>query len=650
VTRLKCIAVIVACFFSARSAFAVVGAGGTCPSGANYTNPANPTGPLVTLSSLGITVCYYVSAVGSDSLYDGTSETVSGSHGPFLHSPGMANCSSKCAAVALLPGIGVIFRGGDTWHFGNSGATPYSGVVSSCADNGNNAAGLCLDDINATSSNPIYYGVDPTWYTGGSWARPIFTADNSLCNASTVGTLPDGATCTYNSSNSCMPGAGASCTGVYYVSSCPYQVGNSNNLIDIGYSEYIMFDNFELSGLCQNHTGQPGGFDTYIQYASDNAPVYLTNNYIHGGTHLQFAAPNGQPACTGSAVCINMNALYGAVTAALTGGTGETIAFNVVDFSDSDPVGENLTQQGFYNIEYNVFRYFTNGLMGTVHLIHDNLFEYYNGNGHSNLIESAERAPNNAIYNNVFRHMELSPNGDGGVILWLGPVATTTTDYIFNNLGYDVGASEYLNLGGTGLTSNQGHYVFFNNTWQTNVSQTILNCDMQATGTTADVNNHYIDDQNYIQTNGDCGNTTTTTSLCQSNTSGGTSAACPTYSGANSSPHYDQYTSSGAYSYSPTASTNSTVGKGTNKQPYCSALSAAAVSDSTLSNAASACQNPIPYRCGYINSTHSVNCQTPTATPVAVPRSGSGAWDIGAYQMPVTPPTVPTSANGAVLQ
>ena len=40
---------------AAPAAFAV---GGSCPTGADYINPAKPTDPLVTLSSLGITNCY----------------------------------------------------------------------------------------------------------------------------------------------------------------------------------------------------------------------------------------------------------------------------------------------------------------------------------------------------------------------------------------------------------------------------------------------------------------------------------------------------------------------------------------------------------------------------------------------------------------
>ena len=110
-----------ALIFVAKPAFA----GGACPSGANYTNPSNPTGPLVTLSTLGITSCYFIAANGSDS-NSGTSEA-----SPWLHAPGMGNCSNTCAGVSPnTAGIGFIFRGGDTWHFGNSSATPYTGTVS----------------------------------------------------------------------------------------------------------------------------------------------------------------------------------------------------------------------------------------------------------------------------------------------------------------------------------------------------------------------------------------------------------------------------------------------------------------------------------------------------------------------------------------
>ena len=55
-------------------------------------------------------------------------------------------------------------------------------------------------------------------------------------------------------------------------------------------------------------------------------------------------------------------------------------------------------------------------------------------------------------------------------------------------------------------------------------------------------------------------------------------------------PQADGYTSSQTYAYSPTSDSSPTVSQGTNVQSsYCSALSTAAGSDSTLADAASAC-------------------------------------------------------------
>lgn len=581
-------------------------AAGACPSGANYTNPANPTGPPVTLSSLGVTSCYFISAGGSDSSYDGTTETISGSHGPFLHSPGMQNCSNNCAAVSIAAGIGFIFRGGDTWHFGNSSSAPYAGVVTTCADNGTVAAGLCLDDVNGTSTNPIYYGVDQAWFTGGSWARPIFTADNSLCNSSTTGTLPDGATCRGTTDSYGQPS--------YYVSSCSYQVGSSNNLIDVGFSKYVTLDNFELTGLCQNHVGQPSGDDTYIRYGGANAPLVYENLYIHGASHLQFAGKNTSAQCTSSTVCTNMFVFQGSVSGTTT--AGETIIQNAVDFSDSDPAGQNLCFAGFWNVAYNAFRYTTSCLPNPVHLFHDNLYEYFFENGHSNVLENIGEGTTgvNVFYNNVFRHMETYVSSGGGVAMWLSPPTSGTTDYFFNNLIYDVGALEYFNTGGTAGNNALGTYTLFNNIFQTNVNQPILRCANYTNGAITDANNQYIDDG--TQYLGPCSTLTTITPLAMTN-------AVATSDG---------YTSSPTYSYLPTTGSSPTVragtNEGTNNSAFCSALNIAAGSDSYLTDAASACQNGTRYACTYNSTTHTMSCPAQTA----VARPSSGAWDVGAYQ------------------
>jgi hypothetical protein len=597
------------------------GAGGTCPSGANYTNPANPTGSLVTLSSLGVTSCYYVSANGSDT-NNGISES-----SPFLHSPGMKNCSSNCASVSLAAGIGIIFRGGDTWHFGNSNATPYAGTVSNCSINQTIPAGWCLSYnyvAEGTSSHPVYVGVDPTWYSGGSWVRPALSADNSFCNGSTVGTLPDGATCTSaNSSTYYSGGQTYYNQSGYYVSSCPYQVTSSNNLIDLTQQEYYILDNFEMYGICLNQVGQPFGNNNYIRYGSASGPLTFQNLYIHGASHVQFAGRNSTSACTGSNVCVDIAAFLGSAPGAPP---GENVLLNVVDFSDSDPGGQGLNYGGFYNVAYNVFRYLNNSIDGTLHLWHDNLYEYFFEDGHSNVMETNDLSGANAIYNNVFRHIETSVTSGGGVGLWFGP-ATGATDYIFNNLMYDVGNFEYLNVGGDALTTVEGNYVYFNNTWQTNNAQPILRCNTYTNGTVLDTNTHYIDDQNYLLAA--CPTITTTTPLAQTNAQ----------AAANVSTHFDQYTASETHGYSPVASTNSTVGAGTKEYSgYCSALSTAG-----LSAAATACQSDITYACSYAGNGAPPVCPARTATA----RPTSAAWDIGAYAYGASP-NPPTGLTAVV--
>ena len=583
------------------------GAGGTCPSGANYVNAT--TNPLVTLSSLGITSCYFVSAGGADT-NSGTTEAAS-----FVHAPFMPNCANSCSTAqgtmsgTGAAGIGIIFKGGDTWHFGAATAPASGGKWEF------NASPF----PEGTNTHPIYLGVDPTWFTGGSWTRPIFNADNPLCNAGTAGT----GGCN-NGTTTCTI---TNCPGLYYVNSCAQQVGSSNTFIDVSAGDYFIFDNFEMTGLCQSHVGQPAGQDVYINYGSicnsgcsgSAYPLILSNLYIHGWSHLQFAGSNGNTNCTGSTVCINIYAFYGDNN---NTSVGEALRYNIVDGADSDPIGGGLCFCGFYDVAYNYFSFTSQGIMRTLHLFHDNWYGNLYENGHTNLLESADVAGTNAIYNNVFPHIEQYLSSGGGVFLWPGPVASSTTDYIFNNVGYDVGGLEYFNVGGVGLTTNTGHYVLFNNTFQTNIAQVILRCGGQSAGTTVDTNNHYIDNQTPYQS---CPALTTTTTLCQSNTAGGTSAACPTYSDANVTPKFDQYVSSGTYAYSPQVATNSTVGTGTNEiAGYCAALTSAG-----LSAAATACQSDTTYACTYAGNGAALVCPARIFTA----RPASTAWSIGTYEL-----------------
>ncbi len=678
------IAVVLGTFFfathqpSLKPSVAHAAGGGACPTAATYTNPSNPAGSLVTLASLGITNCYYVADNGSDS-NSGMSEST-----PWLHAPMMPNCSSNCLAVqngsngtggdGIPAGTGIIFRGGDTWNFGISTDTNCPGA--SCVPSSGGTwqwappnlscpTGLCP---NGTSAHPIYLGVDATWYTGSSWARPIFTANNPLCNAGNVNGTTCLSTTLFNQTT-------------YYVSGCANQIGgvyNDNDFLDFGADENYIIDGFEMTGLCQSGY-QQNRHDTYIWYGSTNGHFYFLNNYLHGSSHVEYWGPNGvcavgtvntagtsvtlvsesnsgyggecgdtrgfysswkfliigsttytiasvnsassitlttsagnqtgasfQGGCipASPAACLDIYAFQGGSQVGAAG--GETVANNILDFMDSD--WSNTTCfGGFYDVEYNVFRNTTGCLPGTLHAFHDNLYDYFYENGHSNVIESDDLTGTDVIYNNVFRHIETSTT-EGGVFLWFGP-SSGATDYIFNNVGYDVGNLEYLNNGGVALTTVEGNYVWFNNTWQSNGNQPILRCAGYTNGTIADNNNQYItEDSTYIL--GPCSTLTTTTPLLETN------STAASYG----------YTSSETFGYSPSSASSPTVGAGTNEQAYCTTLLGS--SDPIVQAAGVACESDTTYACTYNASNHTVSC--PNRTVVA--RPASAAWDIGAYQ------------------
>lgn len=570
-----------ACVFYSGSAYA---AGGACPTGANYLDPSS--GSMVTLASLGVTNCYYISAAGSDS-NSGTSESSS-----WLHAPHMPACSGNCAAVqnqsnGIQPGTGMILRGGDTWHLGNSDAAPYTGG-SWNFNSGQTPAG--------TSTHPIYVGVDQTWFSGSSWARPILTADNPVCNASTLG-------------GSCFTSALSGGIVQYYVSSCSFTMaGGSNEMLIFDSLRNFIVDNFEMTGICQSTAGQPGHHDVYVSYGSASGPMSFVNLYIHGWSHLRFAAANGSAGCNG-AVCFGILMFQGSVQS----GPGENILYTVVDGSDSDGQSGGFCQGGMYDVAYSVISHTSQCITTTMHVFHDNLVDTFFENGHSNVLESTNNgdfAGVNAVYNNIFRNLETS-GGSGGVILWPSP-KVGSTDYFFNNLMYSVGSMEVFNVGLNG--GDQGALAIFNNTFQMNSNSgngSIFGCQSPHSHPFTVANNHIIIESSTAYSN-PCSGLTDVTNLLMSNATAKSKG----------------YTVSQNYVFAPTSSSSPTAGTGTNNGAFCSALSAAASGSPTLSDAAFACQNDTSYACSYNTGSHSVNC--PARTVIARPTNT--AWDKGAYQ------------------
>ena len=101
---------------------------------------ANQACPSNVPNGSSLTCHYFSNALGSDTSYDGTQETVSGSHGPLQHAPGMPGCAGNCSNTSLGPNDALIFRGE---VYPTSGFLPW-----------------------AENSGVIYVGYDPNWNDG----------------------------------------------------------------------------------------------------------------------------------------------------------------------------------------------------------------------------------------------------------------------------------------------------------------------------------------------------------------------------------------------------------------------------------------------------------------------------------------------------
>jgi hypothetical protein len=483
-------------------------------------------------------------------------------------------------------GLNLIFRGGDTWHFGNPGASPYTGGAWYWIWTGTSAN--CVYE--GTQTGCIYIGVDKSWYSGGSWSRPIFTADNPISSR--------------------------------LVASCTYQIPTnnySNTFFGLtGFVGGVIFDNFEMTGLCQN--GNNGASNAYaLDSGSDGPGAYnnfWTNLYIHGWS------------ATTSTTQYSMAAFN-------MGNTLDSFIGNVVDGSDSyAPAIGAFTFPNILHMKDNIFRYVSQGVGSYCHDIHDNIFEHFyhplDAGAHNNILEcntDANGPTPNVFYNNIIRHND--PSQNGGVDVWFCP--NSTPEYWFNNILYDVGANVANvwdiagppNYSSWGCTNTGGQFMF-NNTF-VNANHPCGYPPANSTnGQYLTVYNEHIIGGSW--TTGNCTggpksannlqmSDSTATSRGYTSGSGGTSGA-PNQCANDTTP------------CAPTASGSGTVGVGTSLQSYCTTLAGYTSDIAIGTDAANACKYATTDACTYNATTHTMNC--PAHTPNARPSSGN--WDSGAHQ------------------
>jgi hypothetical protein len=534
---------------------------------------------LVGVALLGLptfAATYYVAATGADT-NNGTSKAT-----PWLHAPGMSTCTSLCSSTTINAGDSIIFRGGDTWHFGDNTQVPFAGFQSNAwAFSRSGSSTSC--QLNAAAgaivtTTCIYIGVDQTWFAGGSWTRPVFNFDNPVTTTSP-------ASCTFDDT--------------------------TLNPIHFNAS-YVIVDNLEIFGFCSNSTTT---FSNLIAFSNGNLQWEWKNSYVHGYMLGQTCTSSGGADCDEYWV-------FGGFTSI---SSYYRIDHNVFDNSDGTYGGSgNKASLGVWNIggmqfDHNVLNYVSNGLKFRAMLMVDdnlfnNIFEPVVGGTHGNIIEYAGTGQVYPLSTYYFNNLTLCSSGPSNIgeslDMYPGSSGSGKVGYIFNNIsncnyGGGTGTNCYM-IEGDGGNGGPGNTQFFNNTQD-------FQCMMRSLrGSSTGIyqNNHFVG----YSPSGAIGNFSSMTVATDNGNEiwQTTGAAC----------------GSVATNYAPTSNSCATVGAGAN-------LTSTLCAGMDNATASAACKN------SYGGVTYNTSNHTAVDNSI-VARPTSGSWDSGAYEF--LPPC--SGANG----
>lgn len=514
---------------------------------------------LVTANAFASTTYYIDYASGNDA-NNGTSKT-----SPWQHAPGMQACTGLCSSTTVNPGDSIILKGGVTWP----------------------NASFMWNLPGGASGNPVYVGVDQTWYAGGSWSRPILS--------------PGGAA---------IP-------------------NNYNTMFNVPAN--VTIDNFEITGFYWTTaacSGAPYG-DCGIFNAGQRNGQTWENLYIHGWTHA------GTNAVTSN----------GVVNIVSTGGAGNSVAHDNV-IVGTDVPGDHSVNVFFGGppIAYNNYikQVSSAFIVNYATSIHDNHIEDI-GPAYCNMpfpqyagYCTHENGFEDNADSGLYFYNNLITNVSAGLAVWLAPNPGYTVT-AWNNVIYGIHDNQVLDMAPpvynptyctSGPTSNDycktaGSYIFENNTVECGDDTTLYDVCQSGIGDIGSgsiatsflyQNNHFI--------------TATTASGCYTGT--GKPLSC-TFAPSNivqtlSTANGQGYNSSQAFAFSPTSQTDSTVGAGTNLTASAVGNLATLASDTTYSCTMGTGNQP--------------SCPARTTNG----RPTTGAWDSGAYEynsgnQPPAPPT-----------
>lgn len=331
------------------------------------------------------TTCY-IDFVGGNDSWDGTTKAfVSGTTGPWQHVKGMLGATGNASTQAPVAGDSYILKGGVTWPNASLGwLINYSGTGSTTP-------------VGCTGTGCIYIGVDPTYFTGGSWTRPI---------------LDGGGTVVGNNS------------------------GSANNFVRI-FANYVIFDNIEMTGLFW--TGPSSlGTNCFIQYAvgsvGKGVGLEVLRNYLHGWSHAAYPTAHVTDLVVGDSNEDNNN-VGSSFHDNVIDGTGETTGVLGTAIFAGPPYIYNNEITNVQNCAI------VNGPKAFYGNTCENVLASSDPTAHTNGYENNGSLQDVMIYNNLIRHL-----GSGTLGIWCAPHYGTKC-YLFNDVMYDTDVGNVLDPG-----------------------------------------------------------------------------------------------------------------------------------------------------------------------------------------------------------
>lgn len=184
--------------------------------------------PLLLLCSPIWGATYYVSHSAGADTNNGTAKAT-----PWKHAPGMFTCTGNCSSATINAGDSIILEGCDTW-----------------GENSSDDAFPWMPTTSGTSGNPIYIGVDKTWYNTSvcpsAWNRPILNPNGQTTDPGSFGI---------------------------------------ENLIDSTRVSYVTWDNFEVTNWYTYPDTTSGSHESHVFYvsAAGHGASFITieNMYVH---------------------------------------------------------------------------------------------------------------------------------------------------------------------------------------------------------------------------------------------------------------------------------------------------------------------------------------------------------------------------------